>query len=49
MTVLAVATTFETAALSAADYVTGSLADVALGSATKLPDGRFRLELVVGS
>ena len=48
MTVLAVATTFEAAALSAADYVTGSLADVALGSATRLPDRRYRLELVVG-
>ena len=48
MTVLATATTFEAAALSTADYVTGSLADVALGSATRLPDRRYRLELVVG-
>jgi sugar-phosphatase len=47
MTVLALATTFETAALAAADYVVGSLADVELGSAAELPDGRFKLELVV--
>ena len=47
MTVLAVATTFEAAALEAADHVTGSLADVALAAVTKSPDGRFRLELVV--
>jgi sugar-phosphatase len=47
MTVLAVATTFEASALAAADFVAGSLADVTLDSATTLPGGRFRLELVV--
>ena len=47
MTVLAVATTFEASALVAADYVVGSLADVVLGSATELSDGRFTLELVL--
>ena len=44
---LAVATTFDTGLLAAADYVTGSVADVAFRSATELPDGRIRLELVV--
>ena len=47
MTVLAVTTTFEAGTLAAADYLVGSLADVALGSATKLPDSRFSLELGV--
>jgi sugar-phosphatase len=47
MTVLTVTTTFEASALMAADYVVASLADVALGSATEHPDGRFALELVV--
>jgi sugar-phosphatase len=47
MTVLAVATTFDARLLAAADHVTGSIADVALRSATEFPDGRFRLELVV--
>jgi sugar-phosphatase len=47
MTVLAVATTFEAGALAAADYVVGSLADVALRSATELPDQSFALELVL--
>jgi mannitol-1-/sugar-/sorbitol-6-phosphatase len=49
MTVLAVATTFEASALAGADYVTASLADVALDATAKLPDGGFSLELVVGS
>jgi sugar-phosphatase len=49
MTVLALATTYEASALAAADYMTGSLEDVALDAATTLPDGRFRLELAVGS
>jgi sugar-phosphatase len=47
MTVLAVATTFEARALTAADYVVGSLADVALTSTAGLPDRRFALELLV--
>jgi len=47
MTVLGLATTFEVIELAAADYVAGSLADVELGSATELPDGRFSLELVL--
>ena len=47
MTVLAVATTFDEGVLAAADYVTGSLADVTFSAATELPDGRFELELVV--
>jgi sugar-phosphatase len=47
MTVLALATTFETAALAAADYVVGSLADVALTLTAGLPDRRFALELLV--
>jgi sugar-phosphatase len=47
MTVLALATTFEAGELAAADYVVGSLADVALSSATELPDDSFALELVV--
>jgi sugar-phosphatase len=47
MTVLALVTTFEAGELAAADYVIGSLADVALSSATELPDDRFALELVV--
>lgn len=47
MRVLAVATTFDEGVLAAADYVAGSLADVALSAATELPDGRFMLELVV--
>jgi mannitol-1-/sugar-/sorbitol-6-phosphatase len=47
MTVLAVTTTFEARTLTAADHVVGSLSDVALGSATEHPDGRFELELVV--
>ena len=44
MTVLALVTTFEAVALAAADYVVGSLADVALSSAIELPDGRFALD-----
>ena len=47
MRVLAVATTFDEGVLAAADYVTGSLADVTFSAATELPDGRFELELVV--
>jgi sugar-phosphatase len=47
MTVLALETTFEAQALAAADYLVGSLADVALRSAAELPDGRFTLELVL--
>ena len=47
MTVLALVTTFEPGALAAADYVVGSLADVALSSAEKLRDGRFALELAL--
>jgi mannitol-1-/sugar-/sorbitol-6-phosphatase len=46
MTVLAVVTTFDVGALAAADYIVGSLADVALRSAIELPEGRFTLELV---
>jgi len=42
-----VATTFEEGLLTAADYVTGSLADVTISGATELPDNRFTLELVV--
>jgi sugar-phosphatase len=45
MTVLAVATTFEADALTAADYVAGSLAAVVLRSATERPDGGLSLEL----
>ena len=45
MTVLALATTFEAGALAAADYVTGSLADVTVSSAIAQPDGGFTLEL----
>ncbi len=45
MTVLALATTFEAGSLAAADYLVGSLADVELGSAAELPEGRFELEL----
>ena len=48
MTVLALVTTFDASALAGADYVVGSLADVALSSAEKLRDGRFALELAVG-
>jgi sugar-phosphatase len=47
MTVLALATTFQASELAAADYVVGSLADVALSSATELPDDSFALELVL--
>ena len=47
MTVLALATTFQASELEAADYVVGSLADVALSSATELPDDSFALELVL--
>jgi mannitol-1-/sugar-/sorbitol-6-phosphatase len=47
MTVLALATTYEAGALTAADYVVGSLADVALGSATVLAAGGFALELML--
>ena len=47
MTVLALATTFEARALAAADYVVGSLADVALSLTAGLPDRRFALELLV--
>lgn len=46
MTVLALATTFEASALAAADYLAGSLVDVALRSAKELPEGGFTLELV---
>jgi sugar-phosphatase len=47
MTVLAVETTFEAGTLADADYLVRSLADVALGSATELPDGGFALELAL--
>ena len=47
MTVIALVTTFEASALGAADYVVGSLADVALGSATELSGGGFTLELAL--
>jgi hypothetical protein len=48
MRVLAVATTFdEGVQLAAADYVTGSLADVTFSAATESPDSRVTLELVV--
>jgi sugar-phosphatase len=47
MIVLALSTTFAASALGAADYMTGSLADLELDSATELPDGRFKLDLVV--
>jgi mannitol-1-/sugar-/sorbitol-6-phosphatase len=47
MTVLAVATTFEASALAAADYVIGSLADVALTGTTENPAGRFIVELAL--
>jgi sugar-phosphatase len=46
--VLALATTFDAAALTGADYVVGSLADVRLASATELAGDRFALELVAG-
>ena len=46
MTVLALATTFDASALAAADYLAGSLVDVALRSAKELPEGGFTLELV---
>jgi mannitol-1-/sugar-/sorbitol-6-phosphatase len=47
MTVLAVATTFESRALAAADYIAGSLADVALTGTTEDPAGRFIVELAL--
>ena len=47
MTVLALATTFETGALAAADYIAGSLADVALTETTEDPAGRFIVELAL--
>ena len=47
MTVLALVTTFEASALEAADYVAGSLADVALRSAMELSEGRFAIELAL--
>jgi mannitol-1-/sugar-/sorbitol-6-phosphatase len=47
MTVLAVATTFEARALTAADYVVGSLADVVLSVTTEDPAGRVTLELAL--
>lgn len=47
MTVVALATTFDRRVLAAADYLAGSLADVALVSARELPDGGFSLELAL--
>ena len=49
MNVLALATTFQASELAAADYVVGSLADVALSSATELPDDSFARELVLAT
>jgi sugar-phosphatase len=49
MTVLAIATTFESRALAAADYIAGSLADVALTGTTEDPAGRFIVELALAA
>jgi sugar-phosphatase len=49
MTVHAVATTFESRALAAADYIAGSLADVALTGTTEDPAGRFIVELALAA
>jgi sugar-phosphatase len=48
MTVLALETTFGASALAAADHVVGSLADVALISATERPGGGRSLDLSLG-